>query len=1008
MVNLVRYNLLASAIGVALIGAMSPMSSQAASGLDAATSTAVEVSSVGRYVITFAEPGLLYYRGDVQSLSATAPDATYSRKLDASSIASRNYSNYLSDKRNAHIATIEQALGRKLDIPHIYGVTKNGISAVLSVEEASRIVGLDGVVSVDPVRTYELDTFRGPSFIGADTIWSGVNTPTPGTGTRGQGIKVGIIDSGTNTSHPSFANDASCGFSTVNPKLFAKDCTTSSAGVCTGAEPNAIGSGHGVHTSSTAAGNTINNTVTPAPLLPDGVNMSGVAPCATIYSYKVCEGTCTGDAIGAAIESIVVDQLDVTNFSIGPTCGGGSPWSTSDSDRAFLDAVAGDVFIAASAGNTRTACTNPTGLVAHLAPWVLTVAASTQDQVLSPQVSVTGPGTPSPTLQNIGVIPSGTTVVFSTTDLTNFPLRTYPANLSGCTDTGAFPANYFRDAIAVIRRGFQAPGTTACSFVEKVNNATAAGARLVVVTNNQATALATMGTDGTTIPSFAIPDQTTGDALVSFVSANLGTIPSTELIFKDGFDLPAAPDGATANYKRAGISATQGDVLAGFSFRGPTSGNVADLTKPDITGPGVNIYAAGRTGDGSYYLESGTSMSSPHVAGAAALVRKLQPTWSVSEVKSAMQSTAKIAGFKEDGITSWDTDDVGSGRVDLTKAAKAGLTLNETTANFLAANPSGGSISVKALNLASMRDVACGTTCSWTRTVRNRLTTTGTWNVTFANPTGYTLSASPSNFTLAPGATQTITITATPPAGTQASIAFGNVLLTEAANQSPQQHLTVAVKKAVSVPPGVVTLQADSFSGTGNFNLLGSATASPPLQFLWLNRFTPAPTSFPFTLNTIQTVFAGSVASVPPQQGTVLGELFDFYIYQDSDTNPANGATLIGSMVSVPVTTQNAFQTITIPGGLAITGSGDILIGVVNRGRQGYYPASADVGPNQARSWISGINVITAGPPNLATISMQLTTAVVPTFTYNWIIRGNGTTTTGAPVVLDNSVGAGN
>jgi subtilisin family serine protease len=62
-------------------------------------------------------------------------------------------------------------------------------------------------------------------------------------------------------------------------------------------------------------------------------------------------------------------------------------------------------------------------------------------------------------------------------------------------------------------------------------------------------------------------------------------------------------------------------VLANFSFRGPTPAPVADLTKPDITGPGVIILAAGRAADGNYFTISGTSMSSPHLAGSAALVR---------------------------------------------------------------------------------------------------------------------------------------------------------------------------------------------------------------------------------------------------------------------------------------------------------------------------------------------------------------------------------------------------
>src|SRR5690606_34318544 len=105
----------------------------------------------------------------------------------------------------------------------------------------------------------------------------------------------------------------------------------------------------------------------------------------------------------------------------------------------------------------------------------------------------------------------------------------------------------------------------------------------------------------------------------------------------------------------------------------------------------VDIYAAEDVVNGNYGYMSGTSMSSPHTAGAAALVRAAQPGWSVSEVKSAIMSTAtRNTGFQEDGTTNWNIDDVGSGRVDLTKAVLAGLTLDETIANYIAANPTGG------------------------------------------------------------------------------------------------------------------------------------------------------------------------------------------------------------------------------------------------------------------------------------------------------------------------------
>lgn len=799
--KLANVTALASAVGIALVGAGMSSSLEASSpGSDLVAQAGQTDSATGRYIITFSEQGLVAYKGDVAGLARTAPDdrlvmSGASRKFDANSSAARAYKAFLESKRAEHITAIEQALGRPLSIQYTYDVTRNAISAAMSPAEAAMVARLDGVTSVAPVMSKRVNTFRGPTFIGADTIWSGASVPG-GAGTRGQGVKVGVIDTGTNIGHPSFTDDASCGFTAANPKLFPRDCNSNNGTICTGTNPNAFdGQGHGVHTSSTAAGNTIDNTVTPAPLLPDGVSMSGVAPCASLYTYKVANssGGITDDAITAAIQNAIVDQVDVVNFSIGPTCGGGNPWADS---LDFLEAEAADVFVAASAGNTRASCTDPTGLVANNGPWMLTVAASTQDQIAAPVLSATGPGTPPAATQNIALIAGNTTLqVDDTEDFDGMALRTYPTNIDGCSATGTFPAGYFNNAVAIIQRGN-------CNFSEKITNAYNAGARVVIITNNQPGAI-NMDTTGspTDVAAFSTY-KGPGDALIAFVNANLGPIPLADQVFADGFDGPA---GAVGQYRKIAIGQVPGDILAKFSFRGPTQAPYDNLTKPDITGPGVNIYAAFDTASGSYGLDSGTSMSSPHLAGAAALVRAAHPDWTPMEVKSALQTTAKLEGLKDDEVTPWNVDDVGSGRVDLSKAALAGLTLDETAANFEAANPNGGTIDQTQLNLASLRQVRCNGTCSWTRTFKNRLGTTGNWSLSATNPTGYTMSFSPSSFTLAPGATQTVTVTAT---GTSANIAFGEVTLHEAANQSPDQHLTVAVKGAVptiSVTPTSLT-----------------------------------------------------------------------------------------------------------------------------------------------------------------------------------------------------------
>ena len=135
----------------------------------------------------------------------------------------------------------------------------------------------------------------------------------------------------------------------------------------------------------------------------------------------------------------------------------------------------------------------------------------------------------------------------------------------------------------------------------------------------------------------------------------------------------------------------QGDVTAPFSSRGG-AGQTLGISKPDVAAPGVDILAgysgklAVPTGpDGQIFnILSGTSMASPHVAGAAALLKQLHPDWGPGDIKSALMMTATDAVVKEDGVTKATPFDVGTGRIDLARAGDAGLLISETAENFLA------------------------------------------------------------------------------------------------------------------------------------------------------------------------------------------------------------------------------------------------------------------------------------------------------------------------------------
>ena len=744
-----KFQLLAAAL--ASVCMLSPLPAQTRSDTDTDPLTNVSAQT-SIYLITFAEPGLLYNTGQNRSFVATAPSSTGERKLNARSSASVAYLSYLKGQQDDYLAQISSKIGRFVAPAHRYDITENGMAIALTEVEAALVSKIAGVTRIRADEVFEMNTDAGPAWIGAPGIWTGTTTPTA-SGSRGQGVLVGVMDSGGNSDHPSFANDPSCGFSAANPKIVAtKDCNTANCATGNGedvsinVDANNPGSGgHGVHTASTSVGGAI-----AAGTLVGGVaarfNISGVAPCAKVITYKICGdtlptgfGSCNGSAIQAGIQTAIVDQVDVVNFSVS---GGTNPWS--DNDRGFLDMLNADILVSASAGNTRAAPNNiPVGAVNHRGPWVMTVASSTHNRGETPGV-VNVPGS----LQNVAGVGSSGPQWPATALVLPVAVGSVLGSELGCGTTSPYPAGSMTGKIALISRG-------TCPFAEKVTNATSAGATAVVMYNNAAGAAIVMGGLGlSTIPSMMIT-QPDGIAIRDFLTAN-----------------PAVTMSALGPQRL--IDSVLADILSDFSLRGPniigvtTVGtntyNGTDTTKPDITGPGSNIYAALSDNFGQFGFLSGTSMSAPHLAGSAALIRSVQPSWTPTEVKSALMLTAFTEGRKSDGVTAWDLDDIGNGRVDLTRASKVGLVMNETFANFVAANPavSGNQQLVRQLNTPSLRNTQMVGSYAFTRTFRNASGMPRTWSaVTTGAPAGTTVSVVPATFDFGTDTSQTQTVVIT-------------------------------------------------------------------------------------------------------------------------------------------------------------------------------------------------------------------------------------------------------
>ena len=751
----------------------------------------LEVSETGIYIVRLQDASLAAYQGGVAGLQATSPEATGARRLDTSTENSQAYLAYLSGKQSELLHNMASTFGHPVEAVYQYKNVLNAVAVQLEHAEALQAFNLPGVLTVYPDQIRQLETDIGPTLIGAPSIWEGETLD--GNSSYGEGIVIGVIDSGINHAHPSFADVGNDGYDHVNPNgagNYFGVCDTDPAYIdfC---NDKLIGAydftssggpededGHGSHTASTSAGNFVEVEIDDLAGGTFTVEISGVAPHANLIAYRVCDdaGGCWSSATVAAVDHAIDDQANVLNYSIS---GADDPWNDAV-DLAFLDAFTAGIFVSASAGNA-----GPTAnTVAKTGPWNAAVAATTHSRILAHLVDVT---TATDSLLDVGAL-EGTGPVI-TADI-NAPIiyggDVDPANFEGCT---AWTGTPFAGAIGLVSRG-------TCAFVDKVNNLAAAGAVAALVYNNAGGPPIVMGgLEATTIPSMMF-SKADGLAVVALIT---GDATATAL-------MPLA-QGFAYNDDWA-------DIMASFSSRGPSDW---EILKPDYSAPGVNILAAvAAYGDDpvQYGLYSGTSMAAPHGSGSAALLMALHPDWSPAAIKSAIASTAWQDVLDSDGVTPADPFDTGSGRIDLSAAAYAGFVLEETSANYIAANPYLGG-EPNSLNQPSMVEYTCIGTCSWTRTITSTMDVAQDWQISLDVPAGMIINVSPMSFTLAAGGTQTIEVTADLSAGIPGTYYFGDVILTPVGNEDVTvAHLPVVTRLGTSSLAHQLDILTHELAGT--------------------------------------------------------------------------------------------------------------------------------------------------------------------------------------------------
>lgn len=552
------------------------------------------------------------------------------RRLDASSPSSRAYLRAVNAAQRRAIAALSRAIP-EARISLRYRIVLDGFTVALPARRLSTLLRLRFVERVYPAYRYTRTLNRSPAVIGASALEAA-------TGARGDGVKIAIVDDGIDQTNPFFSPSGFAyppGFPKGNtafttPKVIVARAFPGPGSGDAGRLPlDRRSSFHGTHVAGIAAGD-VGTTATPGPDHPLVSGLSGVAPRAQLGNYRVFNvPTPLGIQIAetpeivAAFEAAVADGMEVINFS------GGSGESNPATD-ALIEAVrnvaAAGVVPVISAGNDRDDFGLGTVGSPGTATDAITVAAVSNAHVFARALRLVSP--PAADLQPVAVVlgPRGAPSAWTTTDQTLVDVGTIagsdgkPVERHLCGPPGdpnggrsTLPPGSLRGAVALVSRGF-------CTFGSKAERVLAAGGVGMVVVDNRP-----------------------GEANPIPIELPLPTAMVSDL---DGARLrdALAGSGGRAAFRLSQaseeIQTERGGVPTSFSAGGPTP--FGHALKPDIAAPGGQILSSTLTefAGAPFAVFDGTSMSAPHVAGAAALLLERHPAWTPRQVKSALMSTA--------------------------------------------------------------------------------------------------------------------------------------------------------------------------------------------------------------------------------------------------------------------------------------------------------------------------------------------------------------------------------
>jgi len=748
------------------------------------------------YLVQLTEAGALNYRGAKAGYAATKPAP--GRKLDRTDGAVESYTKYLEDSHDRLLVDI----GAPDSKVYSFRYALNGFSARLTSDQVSRLERSGAVSRIWLDSEQRVQTNNSAIFLGLQDQSGGLRADL---GLRGEDVIIAIIDSGIAPNHPALDDSEAqipracttrwseaswlgvflCGSIKRNPPTtlmfeeplgFTGICQTGEGFTESACNNKLIGAryyvdgflarndldpgefispkdadGHGTHIASTAAGNSVTAELFGARL----GQISGIAPRARIAVYKACwlkpgeiRASCSTADLTRAIDDAVADGVDIINYSVGSL----ETDLDAPDDLALLNALEAGVFSAVAAGNdgpNSGTIGSPSG-----APWVLTVGASTQSgNRFEEAIEVTGPET---LVQLMAMKEASFTPPLRDRDSVEEELIAVDDGQAFLTDGSA---GSVRDACEALENAADLQGHIVlierggCEFQEKFDRVERAGAIAAIVYTRSGEPIVMNGSANTiSIPAVMI-GTADGQTLLDELSAD--TIVRVELSKGTFIERSDAAN-----------------VMAEFSSRGPSPGGL-DFLKPDVTAPGVHILAGhssdvanGLTGENYQYL-SGTSMSTPEVAGVAALLREAHPEWTPSQIKSALTTSAYQGIVKENGSSAADPFDRGAGHIDANRAIAPGLVYDADYLSYAAylcglENPpfpatdcailaaAGFSSAGRDLNVPSIGIAALISGDTAVRRVTN-VGSSSTYTATISPPFGIDVVVSPTTLSLNPG-----------------------------------------------------------------------------------------------------------------------------------------------------------------------------------------------------------------------------------------------------------------